>query len=61
MDENSGRPLKTPGQGKSAEEMWEEYRLFWLNTLEEFKEQGLITDEMLQMAREKKRRRKRGR
>lgn len=59
MDENSGRRLKVPVQEKSAAKMWEEYRSFWLNAIEELKAQGLITDELMRMAREKKRRRKR--
>lgn len=41
-------------QRKSVNEMWEEYRRFWLDTIAEWRQEGLITDELLERSMKKK-------
>ncbi len=46
-------PCMTPQ--KTVEEMLAEYNEYWIKTIEEFKRKGLITDEMLEMAKARRR------
>ncbi len=49
-------PCMTPQ--KTVEEMLAEYNEFWRKTIDDLKRQGLITDEMLEAAEARRRRRK---
>ncbi|MCI0724347.1 MAG: hypothetical protein L0338_36090 [Acidobacteria bacterium] len=58
MDEGQDRWTPCFNPQKTAEEMLAEIDEFWIKSIAEFKRQGLITDEDLEMAKARRRRRK---